>query len=424
MLLQFTVRNFRSFGEAAVFSLLANNKKSQDPQLDAGVRRPVLGGLNALTSAAVFGPNASGKSNLFKALLFFTTFVKNSAREGQVDDPIGVDPFRLKAPLEQEPTSFEIIFTEAGERYRYGFDVSRDRVQAEWLYRTRKRESLLFEREGDDYTGQQVMDVQQLGPHTRSNALFLSVAAQLNHPIAQQLVRWTQGIGFIEGLRTTNIPYTARQLADDTPLAPAIRQLLVDLDLSFKDIQATRQKIDPSDVPANLPTRLYEQLFPHKVFRITTQHPRFADDGAAKAPVAFELADESDGTQKLFGMAGPLIDVLRRGGLMIVDEFDARLHPMMGRRILKLFNDPTTNPNRAQLIIMTHDAHMLDLACMRRDQLWFVDKDRFGQSELYSLSEFKDVRNNTAVHKAYLQGRFGAVPRIRVTPEVLLGQPR
>lgn len=420
MLLQFSVGNFRSFGQTQVLSFVASKQKSRDRSLDDRVRRPVKGGLHALTSAAVFGPNASGKSNLFKALHFFRVFVLDSARDGQAEDPIQVVPFRLSPELADKPSNFEIVFEIDETRYRYGFEADQRRIRSEWLYRTEQRESLLFERDDDAFAGVKLMDLDELGPRTRSNALFLSVAAQFNHPLATELVKWVRQMGFVEGLRDSNLGYTAALLADETEHADAVRDLLAGLDLSVSDVQVSR-RADP-DMPSGIKPRLYEHLFPHRAFQITTRHTQLDAEGNPVGEVDFELQDESDGTQKVFGLAGPLVDTLRRGGVMVVDEFDARLHPLLGRRILQLFNEPESNPHGAQLLIMTHDTTTLDLDRMRRDQLWFVEKDLQGQSELYSLSEFrKPVRNDAAVQKAYLQGRYGATPRLRVHPEVLLG---
>ncbi|MCB9524598.1 MAG: ATP-binding protein [Myxococcales bacterium] len=421
MLLQFAVSNYRSFGEAQVFSLLSSTQKSRRASLDERVRRPVQGGLQALTSSVIFGANASGKSNLFRALRFCTGFILDSARDGQADDPIDVQPFRLRPDLVDQPSMFEIIFEDEGVRYRYGFEADAERVHSEWLFQTRKRETLVFERDGDRFDGQQQMNLGELGRHTRPNALFLSVAAQLNHPLAQQLLRWFRRIGFVGGIHEVNTPFTARQLADETALAGGIRSLLTDLDLGIQDIRASRLKLDRSALPSDLPADLADFVSKNS-FRISTLHAICDADGRTVGETWFDLDDESDGTRKVFALAGPIIETLRHGRVILIDEYDARLHPLLGRGLLDLFNDPRTNPHGAQLVAVTHGTQLMDLGRMRRDQFWFVDKDRRGQSELYALSEIKGVRNDTAVQKAYLQGRYGATPRVRYHhPDDLLG---
>ncbi len=420
MLLQFSVSNFRSFGDEVVLSLMATAQRSRDRTLDDNVRRPIGGDRYALTSAAVLGANASGKSNLFRALHFMAQFVRDSARSGQADDPIPVTPFRLHADLRDEPSTFEVVFLHEGVRYRYGFEADRQRVHAEWLFQTRRREATVFERDGDEITGTRAMEVDALGKRTRANALFLSVASQLNHPLATELVGWFNRLGFIGGLHEAVSPFTARQLAEETDLAPAIRTLMADLDVNVGDLKVTRRKPSRDDLPGDMPAELAELLTRTERFHVAVQHQVFDEAGVPVAETWFELDDESEGTRKLFALAGPLVDTLRRGGVIIIDEFDARLHTLLGQGIVGLFNDRESNPHGAQIVVMTHDTQVIDVTRLRRDQIWFVEKDARAQSTLFSLAEIK-VRNDAAAQRAYLDGRYGATPHLRLDPEALLG---
>lgn len=408
MLLEFTVGNFRSFGEDATLSLVSSTQKSQHRALDETNRRVVKGKVSALLSAAVFGANASGKSNLFRALYFMKMFVLDSAREGQAGDAIETTPFRLDADLAEAPSYFEVVLQLDEVRYRYGFEVDRERVHREWLLQTRKRETEVFRREGATFTGLKSMGLEALERLTRDNALFLSVAAQFNDARAIALLKWFKGIGFLGGVHDTTKWFTARQLAEETPLAARIRHLLAHLDLDLTALRTSA--LQRQDLPGELPEELASLVLKGGGYKVGTRHAVRDASGEVAGEVWFDLEDdESGGTNKLFALAGPIADTLTRGGVIVIDEFDARLHPLIGRALIELFHDATSNPHGAQLLLMTHDTHLLDRRLFRRDQIWFVEKNQAGQSTLYALSEIK-TRNDAAFESAYLQGRYGAIP--------------
>ena len=417
MLIEFTVGNYRSFHEPQTLSMIAAPIKSKNPSLDENTVFQTPDNPALLTSTAVYGANASGKSNLIQALAFMKHFVLNSPKETEATGGIRVDPFRLSKSTIQQPSHFEIVFIESGKRYRYGFEATKERVVAEWLYFVPSiREARLFEREGDHITtGNYFKEGHDLKEKTRPNALFLSVVAQFNGPIAQKLVNWFRKLGIISGVNDMGMmPYTWKQLLEGEH-SQAIRRLICRLDLGIEDIQAkrtTEQPLSLSDGMTDEQRQAFLTLLGGKGERLFVQtlHTQFDDSGSPIGQVEFDLEEhESEGTQKLFALSGPLLDTLQEGDVLIVDELDARLHPLMTREIVSLFNQKSTNPHGAQLIFNTQDTNLLDNTLFRRDQIWFVEKDRQGASHLYSLAEFK-VRNDKNYERGYVQGQYGAVP--------------
>lgn len=415
MLIEFSVENFRSFGREVTLSMASTELTSREaPQIDIDNRMALDEKPAMLRSAVVYGANASGKSNLVRALRFMRTFVINSAREGQRGDAIPVEPFRLDVDLRDEPSCFEAVFRAGGRRYRYGFEVDAQRVHREWLYYVRKREALLFERDGDAFKVMPEMKAAiELQGMTRPNALFLSVAAQFNNARAIEVLDWYRSIGFLGGVHDESAGWTATIMAQDPELRAAVVRFLQRLDLGITDLDASIRPLEryelPPDMPADLVDRMLE-LEGLEQIEVVTRHEVFDEAGALVGIEEFDLyKQESGGTCKLFAMAGPVLRALKRGTLLVIDELDARLHTVLSQGILELFHGAQNNPNGAQLVAMTHDTNLLDRKLLRRDQIWFVEKDRRGQSDLYSLASLKE-RNDAAFEQHYRQGRYGAIP--------------
>lgn len=419
MLIEFTVGNFRSFRERQTLSMVAAPLKSREPDVDENNVIQVPDNPDLLSSAVIYGANASGKSNLIAALIFMKRFVMHSLKETKATGGILAEPFRLHTGTRQQPSHFEIVFIEGGKRYRYGFEVTKERVIAEWLYYVPStREARLFERNSEAITvGNYFREGRDLEQHTRPNALFLSVVAQFNGPIAQRVVEWFRRLGVISGVDDRGmLPFTLTQLVEGEH-GQAIRQLLCRFDLGISDVQAEKAAVTPkSSFPDEMPEEIRQAFLTLmnfsevEEFTVHTVHTQYDEAGNPVGQELFDLDEhESEGTQKLFALSGPLLDTLQDGDVLVVDELDARLHPLMTREIIALFNRKSTNPHGAQLIFNTQDTNLLDNALFRRDQIWFVEKDQQGASHLYSLAEFK-VRNDKDYKRGYIQGRYGAIP--------------
>ena len=443
MLIQFSVANYRSFRDEVTFSMLASSLKAKHPELNKKNLFAAHGGVNLLTSAAIYGANASGKSNLIAAMSFMRHFVIHSANVKEEGDAEGieVEPFRLSTETDTEPSFFEVVFIAKEQRYRYGFEVTAERVEAEWLYVAPKaRESKLFEREGDKITlGEKFKsEGRDLAERTRPIALFLSVCAQFKGKIAEEVLDWFRSLGITTGLmdRDNSMRTFTERMFRDKDSAKAIDTLLTQLDLGIEAIQVEKMIIPtpnlqplPDDAPEEL-RRLHNEARKFEAALesvqealgeiadfssgerevVRTVHRKVGDGDQSNMEELFDLDEhESEGTKKLFSLSGPLVDTLKRGDVLIIDELDARLHPLLTKEIVSLFNDPVRNSKHAQLVFATQDTNLLDNHVLRRDQIWFVEKDRQGASYLYSLAEFK-VRNDATYEKDYILGRYGAIP--------------
>jgi uncharacterized protein len=426
MLIEFSVGNYRSFKEKVTFSMVAANLVSQDKNVDINNVFAVDKELSLVKSAAIYGANASGKSNLAKAIGFMKWFMVNSSKETQSTEEIEVERFRLSTETDDQPSFFEIVFLLDGVQHRYGFTADRDKVVSEWLFYVPKtRETKLFVRHGNSFEIAKVYKADGIGERTRDNALFLSVSAQFNVQKSEYILDWMNfklnlisGLDDKESLRiiTRNLFYV--HIHDE-----AI-DLINKFDLGIVGVQ---QKLTPADIAANEELRSSngnkEKIL--KVLRkywnpaapdrtIETIHQKFNDNREAISLEPFNLStEESEGTQKLFALASVLVETFNYGQTLIIDEFDARLHPLMSRSIVEMFNSNETNPKNAQLIFMTHDTNLLSNKIFRRDQIWFTEKDRYGATDLYSLAEYK-VRNDASFESDYIKGKYGAIPYIQV----------
>ncbi len=418
MLIEFSVGNFRSFRERVTLSMVAAKLTAKEKVLDESNVFAVEGAPPLLTSAAVYGANASGKSNLVAAIGFMRRFVDRSSMETRPTGSIDVQPFLLSDETADKPSHFEIVFLLEGKRYRYGFEVTQERVETEWLYYVpTQREARLFLRQGNWVElGKAFREGKEIVERTRPNALFLSVVAQFNGPVAQSVTQWFRQLGIVSGLNDMDMRvHTMRSFVDGTD-RDGIRDLVRKLDLGIDDLAV--EQVPASDVqfPEDMPGELRSALSPlidlpgSEHFAVHTVHLRPKDGGTSAAQVEFDLDDqESEGTKKLFALAGLLVSTLRNGRVLVIDELDARLHPTMTREIVSLFNSREANPNHAQLIFTTHDTNLLDNRLFRRDQIWFTEKDRLGATHLYSLAEFR-IRNDEAFERNYIRGRYGAIP--------------
>jgi uncharacterized protein len=413
MLLGFSVGNYRSFKETVTFSMVAAKLKAKDQSLDEENVFNAAGDLNLLKSAAIYGANASGKSNFIQALTFMRSFILNSSKETQVEEFINVEPFRLAVETETKPSFFEIVFMLEGKKYRYGFEVNFRQIVSEWLfYSPTTKEAKLFTRDESGVSfSNNFKEGKGIVEKTRDNALFLSVVAQFNGQIALQVLGWFRKLGIMSALLDSrNRAYTLARLQEKDSKLEIIR-LIKSLDLGIDDIELEQVKpLNPVGQKG-----LFGDLNKSSVrdyFFIRTLHRKTDSEGRQVSTETFDLDEnESDGTRKLFSLSGSLVDVLKKGEILVIDELDARLHPLITCTIIRLFNSNETNPNNAQLIFTTHDTNLLSNTIFRRDQIWFAEKNKQGATSLYSLAEFK-VRNDASFEKDYIQGRYGAIPFI------------
>lgn len=414
MLVEFRINNFRSLRDEQVLSLVASKDKTlKDTHTHA---TGISAAPNLVRSAVVYGANASGKSNLIKALQYMRGLVTDSAAAIQPGQTFAVQPFRLDIDSANEPSEFEVTFLLDGVRYQYGFAMTAQRVVSEHLlvYKAFKPQRW-FTRHFDKDTGK---DVYEFGPGlkgpknlwegaTRPNSLFLSMAVQLNSDALRPVFNWFANRLVIFNEQAQLNPQVSIQMLKQDDGRKEICNFLYAADISIAEIDVETRKVPGQavhfDFAGGKTEVRSEEMEEHKLrFHHITEQGK----------VVFDLIDESSGTRNLLFLAGPVLDILSKGLTLVVDELDTSLHTLLVRELVRLFHRPEINTGGAQLIFTTHDTSLLDAPNLfRRDQVWFVEKDRNQASALVSLSEFSP-RKNEALERGYLMGRYGGVPLI------------
>lgn len=413
MLVEFTIKNFKCFKEEVKFSLIASNYDKETRVQDNTFYIEKFN-LRLLKSAVLYGANASGKTKFIEGIGFFVNFISNSS-DGQAQDLINIDSFGLSLETENAPTAFEIIFIHNEEIFRYGFEIDKYKVHSEWLYhRPKTKEIELFYREGQEFelhkTRFKVKDLVE-NKRVRENALLLSVAAQFNDKIANDILSWSHDLSVISGLKDSVYKdLTIDKMLFDSKNRKEIVQFLQKADLGIADIEI--KKADLTHLPPDLRDML-EAMEEEKEFgELKTFHKKYNAKGIEVELAEFDFQDESQGTRKYFALSGIILQTLEEGDILFVDELANKFHPNLTCHLIKLFNSKVTNPNNAQLVFNTHDTNLLSSGLFRRDQIWFAEKDRYGAATLYALSDIKKgkARKNDNFEKNYIQGKYGAVP--------------
>lgn len=407
MLQQFTVSNWASFKNEVTLSLEASSDTEHPDSVVEAC------GVRLLKSAVIYGANASGKSNLMGAINFFRMFVLTSSRETQVEEEIQVDPFQLSTDCDGKPSRFEIVFFQDNTKYKYGFEADSRCIHAEWLFsNSSSRDAELFTRTKDkiECNYDRFKEGKGLEEKTRPNALFLSVVAQFNGEIAAVILKWFRNLGFISATRNPALRFTVERLSNPLFAARVLDMSRV-ADLGISNLIPKLSHYTEADLPGMPEVSRKTMVGRLKNVELKTIHQKFDSENNPVNSVEFDLEkNESEGTKKYLAMTGPLIDTLEDGKVLVIDELDARMHPLLSRAIVSLFNSAKNNKD-AQLIFATHDTNLLNRNFFRRDQVWFTEKDAFGASSLYSLSEIK-VRKDASFGKDYILGKYGAVPFI------------
>lgn len=415
MLIDFTLKNFRSIRKSTTVSLVAD----ADAQLrDTNVFDPKIPGFKGfLRSIAVYGPNASGKTNLLRGLQVMQALVVNSAIASQQGTSLPYHPFKFSADTRNSPSEFEVTFAERGVRFQYGFAVDAHRIHSEWLISyPHGRAQRLFDREyvPDKDSYKWSFSANFRGSKgvwrdaTRQNALFLSTAVQLNNEQLLPVFTWFQKRLVVIASGVEMNPTLTLSLLNTSDGKEKILDLVRAADLGISDFTVKKEPLLPGTLmsPGLYLERPTEAEVP-SLIRITSFH-NAADTGEK---IGLALEEESQGTQALFRTAGAWLNVLANGEVLLFDEIDTSLHPLMTRFLTSHFHSDVENRLNAQLLFTTHDTSLLDLNLFRRDQIWFLEKTNSGDSNVYPLTEFKP-RKGEAIERGYLSGRYGALPII------------
>lgn len=416
MIVRFSVENFRSIREKQELTLVASSLKDRPDSLIRIDQAPHI----LLPVAAIYGPNASGKTNVLRALHWMSTAVANSYRRWSPSSPIPHDPFILDSSRDQ-PSRFEVEFIVNSVRYRYGFVTDSEKFREEWLYAypSGKQQQWFFRNEDPkriftfsrNLRGEKNRTIEEL---TRPNSLYLSTAAQNNHEALLPIYNFlTRSICFSitrrEMSRTEN-------MCSDEKRKEKLLSLLKAADLGIEDLRTEETELDEKNkkvmfgvisvIKESMPSSSADIPLPLKTTNIFFRHR--GQEGTGNE---LKFEDESDGTRAYFALLGPVIEALESGGVLCVDELESSLHPLLAIELIRLFNERASNPRGAQMIFSTHDTNLLNSHLLRRDQVWFTEKDGSGATHLYPLSDFRP-RKGENLERGYLQGRYGAVPFI------------
>ena len=384
MLIQFTIENHRSIKNNAVISFAASKDKSLEANLLHPDEKKTL-----LPAIALYGANAAGKSNVLHALMTMKEMVIGEASKVSKGQKLPWEPFGDTTT----PTTFEIVFIYQGVRYAYGYSFDDKKIYTEYLYYwPNGREALIFSRENGKYEFRENVNEQlTLSNRTPDNKLYLVSSNDWNLPQTENAYKWfLEKLTFLMEEEPATSETVAQIISGDEKKARILKELLL-ADLGITDVTV-------KNISGKSPV-------------ITTTHRIIGEDGSVEH---FQLLmdQESSGTQRFFARIGGWLQALENGALLVVDEIEDSLHPLLTKRLIEMVQDNSVNTNGAQILFTTHDAMLLDLNFLRRDQIWFADKDeKTCATELYSLASFSP-RKGENVRKGYLQGRFGAIPFI------------
>jgi AAA15 family ATPase/GTPase len=410
MLLRFACKNFRSLRDEQELSLIATAGHEHEENL---IPAPSIKG-RVVRSVAVYGANASGKTNVIQALRFFDWMIETSHTKGGPDSKIPRDRFVLDENGD-DPSYFEADLLLEGQRFTYGFEINDVEVIREWLYTYPSGKKVIWYERADknpilfgrSLTGKNRV-IESL---TRKNSLFLSTAAQNNHEQLSPIFKWFEK-GFHRIIPERRQPLSTAEFCTQNPqMVDNVKSLLKFADLGIVDFAISEEEVDPGMKEIFGALVKISKSNNGGVFDPPVTMPKIEliHQGAALKRYKIEAMEESSGTIAYFSILGPVLEALSKGTVLLIDELESSLHPSLATEIVRLFNDPKANCNDAQFIFTTHEANLLNFDILRRDQIWFTEKDNEGATSLYPLSDFS-IRSDYNIAKGYLQGRFGAIP--------------
>lgn len=424
MIIEFQVKNYLSFKDLTIFSMVGMKSfKEHEPdnviQFDEKFK--------ILKSAAIYGSNGSGKSNFVKSLAFMKGLILNSFRDTLLEEnntKIPLKKFLLNKECDILPSHFELSFIVDKTIYRYGFEIESEKISKEWLYHTTSKETPLFTRDNNKIVVNKSSFKEGLGLESKikDSVLFLTRIAHDEGSISNQIISWIKKFNVINGINDMSYKlYTVKKLKEDINFQSWVSKFVTFLEISklsteekeildidFESIKRADNNEELIDLLSNIQKIQAKQP---KSDKIITWHKKYDVNNFLIDTIPFNFDEqESEGTKKLVYLLGPWYDTLKGGKVLIVDELDSRLHTNLIKYLVKFFHQ--SNDSNAQLIFVTHNTDLLSKDYLRRDQIWFIEKNQFGSSEMYSLGDFKSeqVRKKSAFDKNYIEGKYGAVP--------------
>lgn len=429
MLIEFRFKNFRSFRDETTLSMEATGLGALK-----GCLIPLSSTAKLLPAVAIYGKNGGGKSNVIRAFWLAVQFIRNAQRTQHERAVIPVNPFALNDYSQNEPTEFAFEYTSGGVRYWYGFAATREKIYSEYLYHAPKgQKALIFNRTEQSFAFTEDKTKRALiGEMVAENQLFFSVACTMNDAPCVAAMRWFRSQIFFSR-DYSDIPRQLIEYSEDKHMLKAISDYAKAADLGIQDMQfefnsneIQTDKALPDNVPEGIKAALVQ--FMHalaetsnngevrlKMGEVSAKAMHLGKDyNGQEQTYSLELSDESDGTRKLMALAPAIESALHTGGVLLVDELERELHPMLVNYIVAKFQSKASNPHGAQIVFTTHNTELMNLELLRKDQLYFVDKrDKDGVSELYTIGDFS-TRTTENIRKGYLVGKYGATPDIEI----------
>lgn len=413
MLIEFSAKNYKSISEKVTFSAVASSSSARNSAISFETGSSVAPSL--LNSAMIIGPNASGKSSIIEAFEFFLEFLMDSARISG-GKSIDIETNKIAEGFADADSEFEMIFSDGKTIYQYGYSLNKEMVTQEWLYarshKARSRERILIER-GKDPKSAKISD-EILGEKevwkksTRRNALLFSTSVQLNSSFLTKIRNWIRKNIHVQPSNGFGPDFTCKFITSEKRgRRDEFDKFINRLDLHMDGFAVTEVEMQlPDSTKRMFKEEVLEELFSKDIkhWKIAGKHK--TADGRV---VELDFAKESDGTKRLFYVAGPILDVLEGGYTLFVDELNSSLHPCALKGIIEMFHDKRINKKNAQLFFTTHEVSIIDDNTFHKDQIWFVERANGLLTELTPLSDF-EVRDLRSFKKAYLNGKFGAIP--------------
>lgn len=428
MLIEFKFSNYRSFRDEAVLSMSASGLSTFKNSLLH------FGNTRILPGIAIYGKNGGGKSNVIRAFWLAVQFIKNAQKTQHENAKVPVSPFLLNDYSQEQPTSFEFTYSLNNIKYIYGFSATKDEIVSEYLYHTPKgQKATVFQRNYQNFKFTEDKPRRKLISETvAKNQLFFSIACAMNDSDCISAMKWFREY-VLFSRDYSDIPAQLLEYSNDETMLQSISNYAKMADLGIENMQFEFRSRDitnglnlPENVPENVKVALIEFInllsetsnnseikLKMGEVKAKSYHKGILKDGS-ESMIPLELADESDGTRKLMALAPAIESALTKGGILLIDEIERELHPVLASYIVSKFQNKQSNPLGAQVIFTTHNTEFMNEEIIRKDQIYFVDKNQSdGSSELYTISEFS-TKTSENIQKGYLLGKYGAVPDIDI----------
>lgn len=414
MINRFSFENVLSFKDAQVFSMIASAKKERLFD-DSQNYVENLKDMKTLSSAVLYGANASGKSNLIKALFHFRNYIM-TGNQNLDSLEFAIPNFQLNVENTRKPAQFEIECFWKGKCYRYGFSVLFSGIEEEWLYVKEKRESEIFYRKKQAFTipaKNKILNELTTKKMVHSKAFLVTIGAQFNDVSCAGFLDWIYHFNIISGIDDRIYKdYTVKRMKDSREFSQKVVELIKFADFGIEDISIN--SMPGQNIKFTVGAKSGVEVEPGTIDDLMSKRFVMNSKGQPELKEFHFGQFESEGTQKFAHIAGPVLDVLEKGSVLVIDELDTKLHPELTERLVLMFHNKEINKHNAQLIFTSHNTNLLDAKIFRRDQIFFVEKDSFGASHLYSLANFKkdgkSTRNDENIELNYLKGKYGALP--------------